>query len=72
MGLFSPTHAFSGGFWQISLKRSLYVNNLFLRFMSSFMDNYRADGDFGTQVWRERAPVGFYNFQRIFTIIDIV
>ena len=25
MGLFSPTHAFSGGFWQISLKRSLYV-----------------------------------------------
>ena len=25
MGLFSPTHAFSEGFWQISLKRSLYV-----------------------------------------------
>ena len=30
MGLFSPTHAFSGGFWQISLKRSVYVN--FFRF----------------------------------------
>ena len=27
MGLFSPTRAFSGGFWQISLKRSLYVKN---------------------------------------------
>ena len=27
MGLFSSTHAFSGGFWQISLKRSLYVKN---------------------------------------------
>ena len=27
MGLFSPSHAFSGGFWQISLKRSVYVKN---------------------------------------------
>ena len=27
MGLFSPTRAFSGGFWQISLKRSIYVKN---------------------------------------------
>ena len=27
MGLFSPTHTFSGGFWQISLKRSVYVKN---------------------------------------------
>ena len=23
----APTHAFSEGFWQISLKRSLYVKN---------------------------------------------
>ena len=27
MGLFAPTHAFSEDFWQISLKRSLYVEN---------------------------------------------
>ena len=27
MGLFSPTRAFSGGFWQISLKRFVYVKN---------------------------------------------
>ena len=27
MGLFSPTHAFLGGFWQIYLKRSLYIKN---------------------------------------------
>ena len=27
MGLFPPAHAFSEGFWQISLKRSLYVKN---------------------------------------------
>ena len=55
MGLFSPTHAFSGGFWQISLKRSLYVKNWkksFLRplFRATFPLNTDLNSSSGTHL----------------------
>ena len=42
MGLFSHTHAFSGGFWQMSLKRSVYVKNW--RKLNAFFSILGLDG----------------------------
>ena len=62
MGLFSPSHAFSGGFWQISLKRSLYVKNLkksFLRplFRATFPLNTDLNSSSGS-LWDPFGPSG--------------
>ena len=62
MGLFSPSHAFSGGFWQISLKRSLYVKNWkkpFLRplFRATFPLNTDLNSSSGSP-WDPLGPPG--------------
>ena len=62
MGLFSPSHAFSGGFWQISLKRSLYVKNWkksFLRplFRATFPLNTDLNSSSGS-LWDPLRPSG--------------
>ena len=62
MGLFSPTRAFSGGFWQISLKRSLYVKNWkksFLRplFRATFPLNTDLNSSSGS-LWDPLGPSG--------------
>ena len=62
MGLFSPSRAFSGGFWQISLKRSLYVKNWkkpFLRqlFRATFPLNTDLNSSSGSP-WDPLGPSG--------------
>ena len=52
MGLFSPSHAFSGGFWQISLKRSLYVKNLKKSFLRPlFRATFPLNTDLNSSSW---------------------
>ena len=62
MGLFSPTRAFSEGFWHISLKRSLYVKNWkkpFLRplFRATFPLNTDLHSSSGS-LWDPLGPSG--------------
>ena len=69
MGLFSPTHAFSGGFWQISLKQPVYVKNwrkqtaFFFDFGSRWVPEEELLSAFNRKVARNNGTRVFRSYQ---------